>query len=158
MVVLRTHDIMIFGGMNGKLASKSFFWKWISCTEGENVEMSIPNSHERSRLNYFVFDCFIFFFQPKKISYIFDWVVINFSFGLKRFFYIFNNVIFSFFETAFAAPKILFKFISWAFCRLNCCILIMVGKKCMFLTQFLNNFPAIYKKSIATILGLEPLF
>ena len=86
MVILRTHDIMIFGGMNGKLASKRFFWKWISCTEGENVETSIPNSRERLRLNYFVFDCFIFFFQPKKISYIFDWVVINFSFGLKRFF------------------------------------------------------------------------
>ena len=86
MVILRTHDIMIFGGMNGKLASKRFFWKWISCTEGENVEKSIPNSRERLRLNYFVFDCFIFFFQPKKISYIFDWVVINFSFGLKRFF------------------------------------------------------------------------
>ena len=86
MVILRTHDIMIFGGMNGKLASKRFFWKWISCTEGENVETSIPNSRERLRLNYFVFDWFIFFFQPKKISYIFDWVVINFSFGLKRFF------------------------------------------------------------------------
>ena len=86
IVILRTHDIMIFGGMNGKLASKRFFWKWISCTEGENVETSIPNSRERLRLNYFVFDCFIFFFQPKKISYIFDWVVINFSFGLKRFF------------------------------------------------------------------------
>ena len=86
MVILRTHDIMIFGGMKGKLASKRFFWKWISCTEGENVETSIPNSRERLRLNYFVFDCFIFFFQPKKISYIFDWVVINFSFGLKRFF------------------------------------------------------------------------
>ena len=86
MVILRTHDIMIFGGMNGKLASKRFFWKWISCTEGENVETSIPNSRERLWLNYFVFDCFIFFFQPKKISYIFDWVVINFSFGLKRFF------------------------------------------------------------------------
>ena len=27
MFTLRTHDIIIFGGMNGKLASKNFFWK-----------------------------------------------------------------------------------------------------------------------------------
>ena len=30
MLTLRTHDIMIFRGMNGKLASENFFWKWIS--------------------------------------------------------------------------------------------------------------------------------
>ena len=36
--------------MNGKLVSKNFFWKLISCTEGENDEMDIPNSRERSRL------------------------------------------------------------------------------------------------------------
>ena len=29
MLTLRTHDIMTFGGMNGKLASENFFWKWI---------------------------------------------------------------------------------------------------------------------------------
>ena len=29
MVTLRTLDIMISKGMNGKLASKNFFWKWI---------------------------------------------------------------------------------------------------------------------------------
>ena len=27
MLKLRTHDIMIFRGMNGKLASENFFWK-----------------------------------------------------------------------------------------------------------------------------------
>ena len=39
MLTLRAHDIMIFGGVNGKLASKNLFWKWISCTEGENDEL-----------------------------------------------------------------------------------------------------------------------
>ena len=48
---LRTRNIMTMGGMNGKWASKNFFWKWISCREGENDEMGIPNSRERSRLN-----------------------------------------------------------------------------------------------------------
>ena len=52
MLALRTHDIMIFRRMNGKLTSKNFFWKWISRTEGEIYEMGIPNSRERSRLNY----------------------------------------------------------------------------------------------------------
>ena len=50
MLTLRTHDIMIFGGMNGKLASENFLWKWISRTEEENDEMGISNSRERSRL------------------------------------------------------------------------------------------------------------
>ena len=31
VLTLRIHDIMIFGGMNGKLPSKNSFWKWISC-------------------------------------------------------------------------------------------------------------------------------
>ena len=38
---------MIFGEMNGKLASGSFFRKWISLVEGENdeiIEMIVPNS------------------------------------------------------------------------------------------------------------------
>ena len=39
MRALRTYDIMILGGMNGKLASKNFFWKCILCTEGKNDEM-----------------------------------------------------------------------------------------------------------------------
>ena len=30
MLTLPTHDIMIFGEMNGKLASENFFWKWTS--------------------------------------------------------------------------------------------------------------------------------
>ena len=30
MLTHRTHDIMIFRGMNGKLASENSFWKWIS--------------------------------------------------------------------------------------------------------------------------------
>ena len=51
MLTFRTHDIMIFGGMNGKVASKNFFWKWMSRMEGENDEMGIPNSRERSRWN-----------------------------------------------------------------------------------------------------------
>ena len=42
---------MMFGGMNGKLPSKNPFWKWISCAEGGNNKMSIPNYRERSRLN-----------------------------------------------------------------------------------------------------------
>ena len=29
--------------MNGKLASKNFFWKWISRTEGGHDDFSIPN-------------------------------------------------------------------------------------------------------------------
>ena len=37
--------------MNGKLASKNFFWKWISRTEGENDKIGVPNSRERSQLN-----------------------------------------------------------------------------------------------------------
>ena len=47
MLTLHTHDIMIFWGMNGKLASGNFFWKWISLVKGENgeiIEMSIRNS------------------------------------------------------------------------------------------------------------------
>ena len=51
MLTLRAHNTMIFGGMNGKLASKNFFCKKVPCTEGENDEMCIPNTHERSRLN-----------------------------------------------------------------------------------------------------------
>ena len=43
MLTLLTHDIMIFGEIKGKLASKNFFWKRISCSEGENDEMIIPN-------------------------------------------------------------------------------------------------------------------
>ena len=30
ILTLRTHDIRIFGGMNSKLASENFLWKWIS--------------------------------------------------------------------------------------------------------------------------------
>ena len=33
MLTLSTHDIMIFGWMNGKLASENLFWKWISRKE-----------------------------------------------------------------------------------------------------------------------------
>ena len=47
MLTLHTHDIMIFRGMNGKLASGNFFCKWISLVEGENdeiIEMSVRNS------------------------------------------------------------------------------------------------------------------
>ena len=47
MLTLRTHDIMIFGGMNGKSASKNFFWKWLSLTEGQSDEMRIPNSRDK---------------------------------------------------------------------------------------------------------------
>ena len=41
ILTLHTHDIMIFGGMNGKLASENFL------TEGENDEMGIPNSSDK---------------------------------------------------------------------------------------------------------------
>ena len=41
--------------MNGKLASKNYFWKWISRTEGENDEIGIRNSGEISRLNKIIF-------------------------------------------------------------------------------------------------------
>ena len=47
MLTLRTHDIMIFGGMNGKSTSEYFFWKWISLAEGENDEISVPNSRDK---------------------------------------------------------------------------------------------------------------
>ena len=51
VLTVRTHDIMIFGWMNGKLPSKNSFWKWISCAEGENDEMGIPIPRDRSWLN-----------------------------------------------------------------------------------------------------------
>ena len=51
VLTLRTHDIMILGGMKGKLSSKNSFCKWISCAEGENDELGIPNSHDRLQLN-----------------------------------------------------------------------------------------------------------
>ena len=57
MLTLRTHDIMILGYHNsklayitGKLALGNFFWKWISLAEGENdeiIEMSVPNSCDK---------------------------------------------------------------------------------------------------------------
>ena len=47
MLTLRTHDIMIFGGMNGKTASENFLWKWILLVEGENDEMSVSNSRNK---------------------------------------------------------------------------------------------------------------
>ena len=49
MFTLRIHDIMIFGGMNGKLPSKIPSGNE-SRAEGENDEMVIPNYRERSRL------------------------------------------------------------------------------------------------------------
>ena len=42
---------MIFGGMNGKLSSKNSFQERISCAKGENDEMGIANSGDRSQLN-----------------------------------------------------------------------------------------------------------
>ena len=47
VLALGTHDIMIFGGMNGKLPSKNSFWKWILCAEAENDEKGIPNSRDK---------------------------------------------------------------------------------------------------------------
>ena len=47
MLTIRTHDIMIFGGMNGKLASENFFWEWILLVEGEKDEMGIINSRDK---------------------------------------------------------------------------------------------------------------
>ena len=55
ILTLRNHEIMIFEGVNVKLASENFFWKWISRTEGENDKMGIPKSRKRSRLNYHIF-------------------------------------------------------------------------------------------------------
>ena len=55
MFTFRTHDIMIFGVMNGKFSSKNFFWKLISSTEEENDEINIPNSVEKLRLNDVMF-------------------------------------------------------------------------------------------------------
>ena len=46
MVTLRTHDSMIFGGMNGKW----IFWKWILLVKEENdeiIEMSFQNSCDK---------------------------------------------------------------------------------------------------------------
>ena len=50
MLTLCTHDIMIFGGMKGKLASENFFWKWILLVEEENNEMSVPNSRDKTTI------------------------------------------------------------------------------------------------------------
>ena len=60
ILTLCTNDIMIFGGMNRKLASKNIFWKWISRREGENNEMGIPNSRELSQLNWIESIAFVF--------------------------------------------------------------------------------------------------
>ena len=54
VLTLCTHDIMIFKGMNDKWPSKNSFSRWISCAEGENDEMGIPNYRERSRLNCYL--------------------------------------------------------------------------------------------------------
>ena len=47
MLALRTHNIRIFGGMNGKLASENFF-ESESHAEGENDEMGVPNYRYRN--------------------------------------------------------------------------------------------------------------
>ena len=44
MPTLRTHNTIIFGGMNGKLASENFSENE-SRAEGENDEMTVPNYH-----------------------------------------------------------------------------------------------------------------
>ena len=83
-----------------------------------------------------VFDCFLFFFQSNKISYIFKCVVIFviylFFLSLKRFLTSLIKLSSLFFSSeskrAFFAPKILLRFLSWAFCHLNCSILIMMWK------------------------------
>ena len=49
VLTLRTHDIMIFGEMNGKLPSENPSGNE-SRAEEENDEMRIPCSRERSRL------------------------------------------------------------------------------------------------------------
>ena len=54
MLALRTHDITILGGMNGKVSFKKFLLE-MNLVHGENDEMSIPNSGERSRLNNVMF-------------------------------------------------------------------------------------------------------
>ena len=46
MLTFRTHDIKIFGGMNGKLASEICSGNE-SPAEGKNDEISVPNYHYR---------------------------------------------------------------------------------------------------------------
>ena len=43
MLIILTHDIMIFRVMNGKLASEKFSSGNESRAEGENDEMTVPN-------------------------------------------------------------------------------------------------------------------
>ena len=70
MRALRTYDIMILGGMNGKSASKNFFWKCILCTEGKNDEMGISSSRERSQLNNTCNKQFTCFAKIINLSYV----------------------------------------------------------------------------------------
>ena len=54
--------------MNGKLASKNFFWKWISLTEGKNDEVDIPNSRDKIAIEKIKFFASAFQKFPQKIS------------------------------------------------------------------------------------------
>ena len=93
--------------------------------------LSFPYQKDRNIPNHSVFDCFVFFFQSKIISYTFNFVVVYFSF----FFFIFFKLFYSFClffksERVFCNLKrISFKFFSWDFYRFNCSILIKMRKR-----------------------------
>ena len=57
MLTLRTHDIIIFGGMNGKLPSNISFRKWISRAEGEKLNIA----KDRHWINYTMWSSNLFF-------------------------------------------------------------------------------------------------
>ena len=52
MLTLSTHDIMIFGWMNGKLASENLFWKWILRKE-KMIKWMFQTLAVTSKLNNF---------------------------------------------------------------------------------------------------------
>ena len=103
VLILRAHDVAISGEMNGKLPSKNSFWKWISCTEGENDEMAIANSRERSWFDnviYILAENFIFSFRIYKIfSYLLS--LTNFSSTKFPFALAFLCILFPAFLTTF---------------------------------------------------------
>ena len=74
-------------------------------------------------LDYSDFDCLIFFFQSKNISYIFNCVAVFYFFSPEKFLtcliMLSSHFLSSESKRAFSASKILLRFLSWAFCCVN---------------------------------------
>ena len=94
--------------------------------------LPFPYQEDLNIPNHSVFDCFVFFFQSKNISYTFNFFVVYFSFF---FFFVFFKLFYSFYlffksKRVFRNLKrISFKFFSWEFYCLNCSILIKMRKR-----------------------------